>query len=178
VRDWNVVVTALPARERFLLDELNQLGTFHRSGFKGVLTGRVEAVDRFLEDVRQALEEGAGWARDLARVLPVERTFSFEPDAFVERLKEAVAPFLQRMDSGTFYVRLQRRGHKGRIVSPEVERAVDEHLVALAEHQGKTLRVAFQDPDYVVAVETVGSVCGVALLPRELRTRYPFVKIK
>jgi hypothetical protein len=37
------------------------------------------------------------------------------------------------------------------------------------------MRTAFDHPDFIVAAETVGHDCGVALLPRDLRTRYPFV---
>ena len=93
-------------------------------------------------------------------------------------MQEAVAPWVERMVSGTFYVRLERRGYKGRIVSPEVERALDTYLISLAAQHGKTLQVSFENPDYVIVAETVRDMCGVALLTRELRARYPFVKIR
>jgi tRNA(Ser,Leu) C12 N-acetylase TAN1 len=176
--DWNVVATAEPGRDRDLLRELNQLGEFQRPGFRGVLVGRVADVHQFLEAVRRAGEQGAKWVEDLARALPVEQLFRFTPETFEQQLKEAVAPLVERMAGGTFYVRLERRGFKGRIVSPEVERALDTYVISLAAEHGKTLQVSFEDADYVVVAETVSETCGVALLTRELRARYPFMKIR
>jgi len=36
----------------------------------------------------------------------------------------------------------------------------------------------FADPDFVIAAETLGEECGIALLPRALRERYPFVQLR
>jgi hypothetical protein len=108
--DWNIIATAEPGRDRDLLQELNQLGEFRRPGFRGVLVGRVADVHQFLEAVRLAAEQRMKWADDLARALPGEQLFHFTPETFEEQLKEAVAPFVERMAGGTFYVRLERRG--------------------------------------------------------------------
>ena len=154
------------------------VGEFRRPGFRGVLVGRVADVHRFLEALRRAGEQRMKWVDYLARALPVEQLFHCTLETFVEQLKEAVAPFVERMASGTFYARLERRGFKGRIISPEVERALDTYLINLAAGQGKTLQVSFENPDDVIVAETVSNTCGVALLTRELRTRYPFMKIR
>jgi len=37
--------------------------------------------------------------------------------------------------------------------------------------------VEFHDPNVVVVVELVGDTAGLAIVTRELRTRFPFVKI-
>lgn len=178
MKDWNVLITTQPRRECEVLSALNRLGVFTRPEFKGVLIGRVVEVGRFLEEIHRAREEHAVWRQYLLRVLPVEQTFLFTLQTFEERLKEAVTPFIQRMVDGTFYVRLERRGYKGQIISPDVERRLGDYVRRVATQQGKTLRVSFPDSDYVVMAETVGSMCGVALLTRELRARYPFVKIR
>jgi len=176
--DWNIIATAQPGRDRDLLQELNQLGDFRRPGFRGVLIGRVADVNHFLETVRQAAEQGMKWVEALARVLPVEQIFRFTPETFEAELKAAVAPFIERMVAGTFYVHIERRGFKGRIISPEVERALDTYVIGLAAEHGKTLQVSFEDADYVIVAETISDMCGVAMLTRELRARYPFVKIR
>jgi tRNA(Ser,Leu) C12 N-acetylase TAN1 len=178
MKDWNILVTIPPGQARELLPVLNRLGEFARSEFKGILTGRVEDVERFLEEVRRASEEHAEWIPFLLRVLPLERTFLFTPQTFEAQLQEAVTPFVRRMSDGTFHVRLERRGHKGKIVSPEVERRLGEYMMNVATQQGKKLHVSFQDSNYVVAAETVGNRCGVTLVTRERRARYPFVKIR
>jgi tRNA(Ser,Leu) C12 N-acetylase TAN1 len=175
---WNMLLTTPPGQERTLLPALRRLGVFCRSRFHGILQGWVEDYEQFLEEIRRASAEKADWVKELLRVLPVERTFQFTPQTFEERLHEAVAAFVERMSNGTFYCRLERRGLKGRIVSPEIEQRLGEHIRALAAQHGKTLRVSFRDPDYIIVAETVGNSCGVALVTRELRTRYPFVKIR
>ena len=149
MKDWNIIVTTPPGRERYLLPALNHFGTFSRSEFKGTLTGRVEDVGRFLEEIRRAGEEGTAWIQDLLRVLPVEQSFLFSSQTFEEQLKEAVMPFVQRMASGTFHVRLERRGHKGKINSSEVEKDLGRYVVDVATQQDKTLHVSFQDSNYI-----------------------------
>ena len=94
------------------------------------------------------------------------------------QLKQAAAALLERVPAGgSFHVRLERRGLAGRVATQEIERAVAEHLFELAAARGIALRTDFQDPDFVVAAETVGEECGVALVTRELRARYPFVRV-
>ncbi len=178
MKDWNVLVTAQLGGERNLWSGIRRRGLFHRTGFKGVLVGRVQDPAQFLEDLLRSKEAGKPWVEALAKAIPVAITFSFTPETFEDRLKEAATPFLDRMEKGTYYVRVERRGFKEQIISPEVERAVDAHLFDLARQQGKSLEVSFEDPDYVVVAETVGDVCGVALLTRDLRSRYPFLKVR
>ena len=79
------------------------------------------------------------------------------------------------MHDGAFYVRLERRGLLGQVMSQEVEREVGEHLRILAQQAGKRLQVSFTDANYIVQAETVGSVCGIALLEQSYGQRYPFV---
>lgn len=178
--NWNIIVTSLPGSEceHRLLHELKAMGRFHMTEFKDVCTGYVEDVTNFLEEIRQAGEEGAPWVKDLGRVIPAEQTFHFIPETLVEQLKEAVTPYVSRISGGTFHVRLERRGLIGQVISPVVERSVADHLIALAEKEGLQLMTSFENADYIVAAETVGHECGVALLARDLRQRYPFVKTR
>lgn len=133
---WNVVVTTLPGRPRFLaaLEGLRRLGEFRPSAFRDVCLGRVEDARLFLEALLAA-----------------------------------------RMEAGSFHLRLERRGLAETLPSDRVEREVADHLYSLAEARGVALHTSFHDPDYVLVAETVGAECGVALLPRALRERYPFV---
>jgi tRNA(Ser,Leu) C12 N-acetylase TAN1 len=177
---WNVIVTSLPGREhqRPLLHELNRRGTFHRCSFKDICLGYVANVTEFLDEVLRARQASERWVADLGRIVPVEHAFPFTRDNLVDQLKPRVASMLERMNAGTFYVRCERRGHAGEVMSREVERAVADHVLALAQDQHKSLRVSFEDPDYIVCVETVGDDCGVALLSRALLQRYPFIHVK
>ncbi len=175
---WNVLITVRPGpgRWRELLGALAGLGRFRPTAFRDVCVGEVADLKAFLEALRGAQADAKPWFAHLGRVIPAETTFAFTPETLAEQFKRASEPFLERMRSGSFHVRLERRGLEGKVPSPAIEREVAEHLYALAERQGKAMRTAFEDPDYVVAGETVGGECGVALLTRELRARFPFVQ--
>ena len=177
MKNWNVIVTVAPGpdRQSRLLGQLRRLGDFKRTEFKNVCSGHVEDVAQFLEALRFARGNSEPWLADLARVIPVEQTFSFTPETLTEQLKQAVVPLVSRMTEGSFHVRLERRGLHDQVMSQEVEPEVGEHLQALAEAAGKRLQVSFANADYVVAVETIGTQCGIALLDRVFRERFPFV---
>jgi tRNA(Ser,Leu) C12 N-acetylase TAN1 len=74
-------------------------------------------------------------------------------------------------------VRVERRGHKGIIDTQACEQTLGAFLWAALEARGARPVVEFDDPDVVVVVELVGDTGGLALVTRELRTRFPFVKI-
>lgn len=125
--------------------------------------------------VDQARAAGKPWSGFVARVIPVETVISFTPETLVAQLKEAVGPLVARMAGGTYCVRLERRGLAGRVSSREVEREVADYVHALATGQGKAVRTDLEDPDFLIAGETLGAQCGVALLSRAMRRRYAFV---
>jgi tRNA(Ser,Leu) C12 N-acetylase TAN1 len=177
--DWNVIVTvrAGPGHEKALLQGLKGYGEFHASDFKYVCYGRVDNLPAFLAAVQDAQQAGAVWTQYLARLVPVERTFHFDADGFIERLKAAVTPFAQRMGSGRFFVRVERRGMLGRLHSQEAERAVADHLIDLVAARGERLTTDFADPDWIVVCETLGAEAGVALLDRGMRMHYPFLQV-
>jgi len=174
---WNVIVTTLPGRPRFLaaLEGLRRLGEFRPTAFRDVCLGRVEDARLFLEALLAARAGGERWALAIARAIPVEQTFSFTPETLVAQLESALAPLAARMEAGSFHLRLERRGLSGTLASDAIEREVADHLFTRAEERGVSLRTSFHDPDYVLVAETLGTECGVALLPRALRERFPFV---
>jgi protease I len=78
---------------------------------------------------------------------------------------------------GRFHVRAERRGHRGVIDSHACERALGAFLWEGLEARGGRPQVHFHDPDVVLAVEVVGDTAGLGLVTRELRARFPFVRI-
>jgi tRNA(Ser,Leu) C12 N-acetylase TAN1 len=176
--NWNLLVTLVPGRghESEVLGALSRFGRFRRTGFRDVYLGYCGNVDALLDAIVHARLEERRWARHIGRVIPLEAVFSFAPESLAARLEAAVAPLAARMQSGSFHVRLERRGMEGEVATQEIERILAEHVDAIATARGVVLRTDFSDPDYVVAVETVGNECGVALITRVLRERYPFVR--
>ncbi|MBE0597052.1 MAG: hypothetical protein IH614_07275, partial [Desulfuromonadales bacterium] len=172
-----VVTQASNGRYRRLLAELQPLGDFRPTKFLGVILGQVENRQEFLEAVRAGRQEASPGFQDLGRVVPVDRVFTFRVDDFLGRVQQAVLPYLDQLAGHRFYVRLERRGHKGEIVSPEAERAIDRFIEENLELSRNPGQIDFTDPDAVVAIETIGDRAGVGLLTRELLTRYDFVRI-
>lgn len=176
--EFNVVVTmASEGRYHHLMAELEAYGEFHRTEFLGVVLGRVEDPAAFLETVHTEQKRSFIAFQDLGRVIPVDRVFTFHAEEFLDRVREAVSPYIESLADKHFYVRLERRGLKGRIVSPEAERSIDTFIEEELAKIGKSAQVDFEHPDAVVAVETIGDRCGVGLLTREHLEHYDFVRV-
>ena len=176
---FNVVVTlASKGRFRHLLRELAPHGEFRKTEFLGVIIGRVEDPTTFLESIREKRQKQLIGFQDLGRVVPLERVFVFHLEEFPAKAKAALRPYVEDLEGKRFYVRLERRGLKGQIVSPEVERELDAFIEQTLVVAGrKPAQIDFEHPDAVVVVETVGDRCGVGLLTREMMDRYDFVRV-
>jgi len=177
---FNVVVTAVPVPgdERRLLRALRRLGHFQRSAFRDVLLGQVADIGAFLEEVHRASEAGESWTNAMGRAIPVEHVFRFQIGTLVDQARPLLAGMLERMPGGTFHVRCERRGHADEIGSHDVECTLADHLLALAKQGNKAPQVSFDDPDYIICIETVGDQCGVGLLGRDVRQRHKLVHVK
>lgn len=176
-RAWNVIATAKELEQRHLARLLKRFGDFRWTAFRGLLVGRVEDHVAFFEQLTRCEQDDPGFLDPVARIIPVDRTFTFTVDDFPTKLREAVRSYVDRINGGSFYVRVERRGHKGEIHSQELEQQMDHAVVEAAAESRLCPTVDFKDPDVIIAVETVGEECGVGVITRELRRRYPFIKV-
>lgn len=80
------------------------------------------------------------------------------------------------MAGKTFHVRLHRRGFKGQLSTPEEERFLDDTLLDALKRAGTPGSLAFDDPDAVIQIETVGNRAGISLWSREELGRFPFLR--
>ncbi len=177
--EWNVLATAFMRKERSLLRLLRKFGEFKGSGFRDVLIGAVENRDAFLETIESLRREHPGSVRHLSQIVPIECTFQFDVSDFREKLKEALAPYVEDIENECrFYIRVKRRGHKGVLSSIEIEREMSAFIIDALEKAGKKARIKFEDPDKFIIVETAGNRAGVGLITREMRKRYPFIRVK
>ena len=176
MRPWNVLATSLEGRRAALLISLRRLGEFRPGGYRNVVIGQVESA-AFLDRVRDALTKDLHLPTVLAKVIPVERNVRFDPVDPLPALGTAAEEFLDRLAAGSFFVRLERRGLKGRLHSPTLERALADRIWRALEARGHSPRVDFTDPDSVLVVETLGDEAGLGLVTRGLRREYPFVKV-
>jgi tRNA(Ser,Leu) C12 N-acetylase TAN1 len=177
VDDWNVLATSVEGARPMLLAGLRRHGAFRGGGYRNVAIGRVADTPAFLTALRDDVAHNPVLAAALARVLPIDRTLELAERDPLASLETAVAALGTRVD-GSFFVRLERRGLRGTLHSSDVERALGASLWRAIEAEGRTPRVTFDDPDVVVAIETLGSRVGIALIDRALRQAYPFVRVR
>ena len=175
---WNVLATSLEGRRDALLMALRRLGKFRRGGYRNVVVGAVEDPEEFLLRVHEGLTVDALLPTALARLLPIETTVRIEAATAVDTIAAAIEPLLERLAAGSFFVRLERRGLKGRLHTPTVERALGDHVWRALEARGHAPRVSFTDPDAILVIETIGDEAGIGVVTRGLRARHPFVKIR
>ena len=174
---WNVLATARNHAHGRLARRLKRFGDFRWAPYLGVLIGRVEDHEAFFDQLRLAGEVKPGFLLPLARLVPLERTFVFTTDTLIPLLKAELLTSADQIGSGSFYVRIERRGHKGEIHSRQIEQELAHALIASLEERGCTPHVDFHDPDVIIAIEIIGDECGVGFITKSLRARYPFVKV-
>jgi THUMP domain-containing protein len=137
----------------------------------------VQDRQAFFDQLLHCEENEPGFLFPLARLVLLDRTFIFTTDTLVPLLKSEVLGYADQIGSGSFHVRVERRGHKDEIHSRQIEQALADALIESLSTRGHTPHVEFHDPDAVIAIEIVGNECGVGLITKSLRERYPFVKV-
>lgn len=174
---WNVVATCRRNGERGAAKELKFFGRFHTMGFRDVLVGSVEDRARFFEELRKGKEVRDPVWRFVVRIVPVDEVFSFTLETFRERLSGVIDGIAGRVTPGPFYVRIERRGHKGEIPTQEVEKEMGGRIIAAHERQGHDSRVDFKEFQSVVAVQTFHDAGGIAVISRQTMETYPFIRV-
>jgi tRNA(Ser,Leu) C12 N-acetylase TAN1 len=173
---WNTVVTARGERLPEARRALRALGRVEKTGFYNVLSMSVDDPQRFVERLDGLLAERPNLADAIASVFAAERCFDFANTAeFEARVRDAALAYAPQLAGKSFHVRVHRRGRKGELVSPDEERAIADALLAATREMGDPARVAFEDPDAIVLVETIGGRAGIALRTRDEYRRHPML---
>ncbi len=178
MEEWNVLATAHEGRRDALLTALRRLARFRPGGYRNVLICTVDDPHQFLRQVADALRRDTLLATALARVIPIDVTLHFDPNDAASTIAAGAEPLVDRLAGGTFFVRVERRGLKGKLHSQTLERALGDLVWRALEARGHQPRVSFHDPDAVLVVETLGDRVGLAVLPRALRAEFPFVLVR
>jgi protein-L-isoaspartate(D-aspartate) O-methyltransferase len=176
--EWNVVATARDGRYMAACRLLDRLGWLEETDYHNVLVLRVRDVEQFLEEFRQRWSADTFSRGCFSRVVPVTATFSYESlDELEAQATEALRPWIPTLAGRSYHVRMHRRGFKDRVDSHTEEQAlgafVERELVGTSERA----RVDFDDPDFIVVLETVDQRGGMSLWSREQRQRYPFLNL-
>jgi tRNA(Ser,Leu) C12 N-acetylase TAN1 len=176
--DGNVVATARDKGFVLACEILGEFGPVKRTDFYNVLILTINDVEEFLERFAAlAARDTSVLNFALSRVVPVTYTFTFEtPEAFEEHARAIALQWTPQLANKSFHVRLHRRGFKGKLSSPEEERLLDEALLDALQAAGTPGSIAFDDPDAVIVVETIGTWAGLSLWTRADLQRYPFIR--
>ncbi len=177
--EWNAVVSIHEHGLKEAFDKLGGLGLLSKTVFLNVLLLKTDDMQALLDTLRERMQEDpASWSF-LSRLIPVTRTFTFQsPEAFETQAKEAVQTWFPKLAGRGFHVRMRRRGFKGKLSSQDEERFLDEFILDALEKAGTSGHIAFDDPDAVIAIETVGSWAGLSFWNREDLRRYPFIRLE
>lgn len=175
---WNVLATSQRFREYELIKQLAPFGRFHRTGYRDVIIGWVEDKEAFLQNLQREFERFPLNLSALSKVIPIDSTFEFTVEDFLDKAKEVVRPYIERIGDSKFYTRIERRGHKGELDSHKLEQMLGEHLHGELEKLGRHPSTDFKDPDMIVVIETVGNHAGVSLIIREMKEKCQFIKVR
>ena len=175
---WNVVATVYSGAYSEAKRLLRRYGEVTETEYFNVLVLTVPHVGEFCRELGDHTSKDMTLLNAASRIIPAEQTFEFQsPQEFEEKACHALDELIPRLEGRSFYVRMHRRGFKGRLSSPEEERFLDGYILSRLEEARAPGRVTFEDPDAIVTVETVGQRAGVACWSREMRDRYPFLNL-
>jgi tRNA(Ser,Leu) C12 N-acetylase TAN1 len=177
--DWNTVVTLHQEERAFRRAQglLRQLGEAEKTDFHNVLVMRVESVAGFLRDFSAMCAAEPGIMNDISRAVPLTDVFDFDTAKdFETKACNVALSWTQRLRGSAFHVRLHRRGLKRALETPKEERLLDEAILAALAQEKVPGRIRFEDPDFVIDIETVGKRAGMSPWSREDLQKYPFLK--
>ncbi len=176
MQQWNVVVTVHDFKRA--CDMLDAFGRVQRTDFYNTIVMKVQDVNHMLESLLDRSLKDHEFLKPISRLIPVTSTFTFQSqDEFENKAKEAIVTWVSELAGKGFHVRMHRRGLKGRLSSHEEERMLDDILLEALRKAGTSGHISFEDPDAVIAVETVANWAGLSLRSREQLKRYPFIRI-
>lgn len=176
--NWNLIATTAEGKYTQALGFLARYGTVKTTSYYNVVMMLVHDVQALMETLASEWENRGGRLLLLQRVVPMTHTFNFRDRRdFGAKASEVALGWAPRLAGKTFHVRMHRRGFKDQLSSVEEEQFLDAAIVEATERTGNPGIVSFDDPDAVVAVETIGNHAGMSLWFREDLQRYPFLHI-
>jgi len=177
--EWNVIVSVNGEGYQAARMILREYGRAHATDYFNVIAMQVEDIDEFLEQVQSLYAMKVPALANIGRIIPVTQRFNFQsPEEFETRARAVVSQWLEELAGQTFYVRMHRRGFKGRLSSVEEERFLDGYIIEQLVKQGMApAQVDFETAQRVIAVETLGQEAGLSLWSDAQLRQYPFLKL-
>jgi tRNA(Ser,Leu) C12 N-acetylase TAN1 len=176
--DWNTIAVPEHLRFREAWRALEAFGTVRKTPYLNVLALTATAPPReLMAALTEAVAADPDEADLLSRVAPAEATFTFQDVTdFDARAQEAALARLEALAGRAFHVRIHRRGFKRGFERLVRERHLGEALLRGLADRGAPGRISYEDPDAVVAIETVDTRAGLAVWSREELARWPLLR--
>jgi tRNA(Ser,Leu) C12 N-acetylase TAN1 len=173
MRDWNVIATV---RHDYndAIALLRRFGAVGETGLYNVLVMRVPDVRELLDQITQLPTEQ--FFSTVSHIVPVTHKLRFATSEEFERtVSELVLAWAPRLAGSRFHVRIRHRGQPV-LHSHGFEQRLGGELLDELERRGTPGRIAMEDPDAVIAIETIRDEAGLAMWTRAELDRYPFVR--
>lgn len=178
MKEWNVVATARQSHFPEAVKLLKQFGRVEKTHYYDVLVMEVDDPREFLERLHERLADEPAIGECLGHVSPCTETFIFQSlGEFEEHARKAVQQYIPDLCGKRFHIRMRRRGFKGRLHATDEEQFLDGVLLEALEEADTPGEITFDDPDAIVALETVDTKAGLAVWMREDLERYPLLKL-
>ena len=178
MNDWNVVITVYEDGYNLARKMLERYGKVGRTDYFNILVMQSADAKGLLDTLQEEAIRDPDGIMPFARVMPVVQTFTFQtPGEFEGKARQAVWTWLPALGGKSFHLRMHRRGFKGRLSSMDEERFLDTYLLEALEMAGTRGEITFDDPDAILALETVGPRAGLSLWTREELERYPLLHL-
>ena len=176
--EWNVVITVYEDGYNQARKILERYGQVERTDYFNILVMQSADSRRLLEILQEEVNRDPDGMRPLARVMPVFQSFTFQTaEDFEGKARKAVWAWLPGLGGKSFHLRMHRRGFKGKLSSMDEERFLDTYLLEALEMAGAQGEITFDDPDAILALETVGPRAGLSLWTREELQRFPLLHL-
>lgn len=178
--EWNVVVSVQKQGYKAARQFLHEYGKIMSTDYLNVMVMQVNDMEEFMGDMLMHYEMNTLALAYVGHIMPVSHRFLFQSvDEFEDKARDVVSQWLDELSGKHFFVRMHRRGFKGRLSSMEEERFLDEFILEQLEQSGRQPgKVDFSGAERVIAIETLGQEAGMSLWTSEQIQRYPFLKLK
>jgi tRNA(Ser,Leu) C12 N-acetylase TAN1 len=176
MRDWNLIISVREGGYNAARDLLRQFAEVGRTHYFNVLVAKVDDPRALLETLTELSTTVPEIPNFLARVVPLTVTFNFDsPEHFETQAREAVLLWAGTLAGKSFHVRVHRRGFKKELPSPKEEEMLASALLEATRGAGTRGGISFEEPDAIVAVETVDNRAGMSLWMHDELVRYPLL---
>lgn len=178
MHDWNAVITVREGEFANACRLLEPFGPVRKTDFYNTLVMRAADPFRLLANLHGAAAGNPGIFAAISRFLPTERRFSFRSvEELEKRSRLVLQEWLPRLDHGSFHIRMHRRGFKGKMSGMEEERLLSDFLLRELAAADIAVRIDFNNPGTIIALETVGTQAGLSLFRRDELQRFPLLHL-